>query len=613
MNTVARAVLWTLIITPLPCAYSQTVPTTLEDFFQPGSQPTSGVTYVSFRSSAVCATCHTAGSAGAEAIYEPWRGSMMAHSARDPLFLASLAIANQDADFAGDLCLRCHTPGGWISGRSSPPDGSSLTGSDRDGVNCTACHRMVEPAYLPGVSPIVDETILGDIDPLPTRPGGGNFVLDPQRRYRGPYDDLAGNPGHAFASTPYYRSSAYCGTCHDIGNPAFERQADDTYALTAIDAAHPTGDPYDMFPLERTYSEWLHSSFARGGVDMMGRFGGNQPVVSTCQDCHMPRRLGVGSNVTGAPLRDDLAAHDLAGGNAWVQDMLINLYPNDGIDPAHLEAGKQRAISMLTRACSLETVQEGNRIRIRIVNETGHKLPTGYPEGRRMWINVEVFDEALTLIEDHGAYDDVSAELSVDDTKVYESNLGVDAAVSEATGIPEGKSFHFAVNNVILKDNRIPPRGFTNAAYREVQAAPIGTQYADGQYWDDTWYRLPIAARFVTVRVYYQTASKEYITFLRDENRTDSAGDVLYQQWELTGKSPPVLMAVSSLTLGPFADGDIDGDRTITLDDYAVFELHCLTGPGRPYVDPGCWRVDFDDNGGGDLRDFSDLAVGLGG
>ncbi len=49
---------------------------------------------------------------------------MMADVARDPLFLANLAIASQDAANSGDLCLRCHLPRGWMAGRSVPTDGS---------------------------------------------------------------------------------------------------------------------------------------------------------------------------------------------------------------------------------------------------------------------------------------------------------------------------------------------------------------------------------------------------------------------------------------------------------------------------------------------------------
>mgnify|MGYP003648550245 CR=1 FL=1 len=115
----------------------------------------------------------------------------------------------------------------------------------------------------------------------------------------------------------------------------------------------------------------------------------------------------------------------------------------------------------------------------------------------------------------------------------------MDAHAAGASGRPVGESFHFVLNNEWLKDNRIPPRGFTNAGFESVQAAPVGATYADGQYWDDTAYAVPANAARAEVRTFYQTASKEYIEFLRDENTTNTAGQVLYEQWELLGKSPP--------------------------------------------------------------------------
>ena len=70
---------------------------------------------------------------------------MMGQAMRDPIFFAAMDIANQDVAFAGDLCLRCHTPGGWLAGRSEPTDGSALIDIDFPGVDCNFCHRMVDP------------------------------------------------------------------------------------------------------------------------------------------------------------------------------------------------------------------------------------------------------------------------------------------------------------------------------------------------------------------------------------------------------------------------------------------------------------------------------------
>ncbi len=63
------------------------------------------------------------------------KGGMMAQAARDPIYLAALTIANQDVPHAGDFCIRCHAPEGWLGGRSEPADGSALTDADREGSN----------------------------------------------------------------------------------------------------------------------------------------------------------------------------------------------------------------------------------------------------------------------------------------------------------------------------------------------------------------------------------------------------------------------------------------------------------------------------------------------
>ncbi len=584
------------------------IATTLQDYFQPGSQPNGGAVYEVFRSSNSCRTCHKEDAGRDLPIYAPWQGSMMAQSARDPLFHACLAIANQDAAFVGDLCIRCHSPSGWISGRSEPTDGSALTAPDRDGVSCSVCHRAVDPVYKTGVSPLIDQTILSQINPLPINPGGGNYVLDTADMRRGPYADPA-SPGHGWLASPFHRTAELCATCHDVSNPAYRRQPDDTYVLTPHGEAHPTADKYDMFPLERTYSEWLHSDFANGGVNTQGRFGGTLGMVSTCQDCHMPTVTDKGCYLDGVPVRSDLKSHDFAGGNAWVQDMVLNLYPNDSLVPELLAEGKQRSISMLQRACTLQVHQVGNYLNVRVINETGHKLPSGYPEGRRMWINAQMFDESLAMIAERGRYDGLSAELTTSDTKVYEAVLGVDAVVAALTGIPPGKGFHFALNNVMVKDNRIPPRGFTNAAFWMVQAAPVGATYGDGQFWDDTRVRLVNGAVSATVSIHYQTSSREYIEFLRSENRTNTAGEVLYVQWQLTGMSAPVLVATATVPLDPFADGDYNGDWKVNLMDYAILHWSCATAPGIIYTYSPCATFDFDEDGDIDLRDVGEIQL----
>ena len=99
--------------------------------------------------------------------------------------------------------------------------------------------------------------------------------------------------------------------------------------------------------------------------------------------------------------------------------------------------GKLRARQSLSRAAALSVA--GNTLRV--VNLTGHKLITGYPEGRRMWVNAKWYDAAGTLLREDGAYGPMTAtidgqpaqvdtilDLAGTNTRIYESH----GAISQA-------------------------------------------------------------------------------------------------------------------------------------------------------------------------------------
>jgi hypothetical protein len=77
----------------------------------------------------------------------------------------------------------------------------------------------------------------------------------------------------------------------------------------------------------------------------------------------------------------------------------------------------------------------------------------------------------------------------------------------------------------------------------------VAYSYEDGQYWDDTDYVLPATTRSLSTTLYYQTTSKEYVEFLRDENVTDTLGQQMYDLWEAHGRSAPVAMVSDSTTV----------------------------------------------------------------
>ncbi|MDD3643327.1 MAG: Ig-like domain-containing protein, partial [Candidatus Krumholzibacteria bacterium] len=515
-----------------------TAPTTLRDVDMSGTQPHEGATLDDPDLS--CATCHGNYDTAVEPWYN-WRGSMMAQAARDPLYFACLAVAEQDAPSVGDICIRCHSPGGWQEGRSIDTSGEMLTVIDRHSVQCDFCHRIVDFDYIDGVSPPQDVAVLGTVDPLPLQYANGQFINDPAPLRRGPYIDAEAS--HQILYSPIHRSADLCGTCHDVSSPVFDRVSTHDYAPNTFDAAHPDLAIRNMLPIERTFSEWSSSEYASTGV-FAPQFAGNKAdgIVSTCQDCHMRDVLGKGANQNGVNDRADLGLHDLTGGNTTVPDMVADYFP-DEIDPAQLESAKTRARYMLQNAATLEVIPEEFGISVKVTNETGHKLPSGYPEGRRIWLNVVGLDAAGTKIFESGAYDFDTAVLTHDSqAKVYEIHPGLSPALAGALGLEAGVSFHFVLNDTIYSDNRIPPRGFTNSAYEQIQSPPVHYSYEDGQHWDTTPYRLPVQTDSVIVTLYYQATSKEYVEFLRDENRTNSAGQDLYNSLVAHGKGAPEVM-----------------------------------------------------------------------
>ncbi len=516
------------------------------DFHVPGTA-VGDVASSALLPSSGCLGCHGSDTDAdmPHAPYPTWRTSLMAWGGRDPLFFAQMTTANQDVPGVGYYCLRCHVPMTIPSGHALDWKGATLDDYDRDGVNCHFCHAMVDPIFVKGKNPAKDEGILAKLADAPKHYGNAQFVLDPDGTRRGPYDlSLAYHPT---LQSPFVRSGDMCGTCHDVGNLAVSKQPDGSYAYNTMGAAAPDPDPRAQFPLERTYTEWKLSTFAAKGVDMKGRFGGvGATVVSTCQDCHMPRAKGRGCQW--GPERDDLARHDFAGASAWVLRAIATENPSSA---AILEKGAVAAETMVSRAATLELTQTAATLHVKLVNETGHKLPTGHIEGRRVWLDVQVLDASSAILVEYGKYDLATATLDEKTTTVFEMHVGLSAKASTATGLPPGLTTHMALADSIVKDNRIPPRGFVNATYAAAGAPVVGATYADGQHWAIVDYTLPAGSKRVKVTAYYQTAPRAYIEHLREANKTDTWGERLHTAWTKTSKGPPVPIASAELAITP--------------------------------------------------------------
>ena len=263
--------------------------------------------------------------------------------------------------------------------------------------------------------------------------------------------------------------------------------------------------------------------------------------------------VGKGCNFEFAPERPDLPLHDFSGANTWVLGLIDDLYPGE-TDPAAIAAGVERSRYMLQNAALMDVQVSAEAdsflATVTVTNRSGHKLPTGFSEGRRMWINLRAMDDQGNLIYESGAYDFDTGVLTHDeDAKIYEVEFGISTDLAAVTGLPTGHSFHNALNDTIYSDNRIPPLGFTNASYEAFGGKPFhpsnpgpGDLYPDGQNWDETQYALPAGTFQIQTTLYFQTLTKEYVDFLKSENVTNTAGDDLHSLWVNNGKAAPDVM-----------------------------------------------------------------------
>jgi hypothetical protein len=536
--------------------------TTAQNFYLPGTQP-GGLTQP-FQTSVDCDVCHSA------PIYDRWRGSPMSQAGRDPLMWAALRVSNSFAPNSGEFCLRCHTGKGWLEGRSQAADGTGLSADDiRNGVACLTCHRQVDVVTTngdetAGIDPLIRQALdaQGDLPPTNTT-GSAMIIFDPNDNRRGPFSLPASFSYHTARRSGLLSQSGdartrarVCGACHNVSNPFLSWDAQ-RGQYWPNPAGQPAADfsAEQIFPIERTYDEWALSRFANGGV-VDFRFSGAKPggLVETCQDCHMPRVTGLAADAAFNPIQRDclttgcLPQHDLLGANTWLPQLLQvpDWRFNAVSDKPHLEGALSGTRTFLSKAARVQVALgqvNGNSrpVTVRVTNLSGHKLPTGYPEGRRMWLYLAAYDPNGNLTYQSGAYNPTTGDLSIDaSTKVYEAKLGLTPQLAAQLGLPAGESFFFALNNTVLKDNRIPPLGYTQAAFDRPGLRPVGAVYQDGQNWDETVYQVPASTARVIAYLYYQTASKEYIQFLERYGGLD--GEKLAEMWQ-TLKSPPELVA----------------------------------------------------------------------
>ena len=473
---VAAAAIWTVTVAAQPDLGADAAST----------DPHKGV---SFATSDNCLACHNGlitNDGEDVSIGVAWRASMMANSARDPYWQASVRRETIDHKTHGaaiqDECAICHMPMARASAHAAGGRGEVFTlapgnpstalragrgDSDAhrlaaDGVSCTLCHQI-------------------GTERLGTRESFvGGFALAPRTaeglRIFGPYEVDAGltrTMHSATDATPakseHLRQSEVCATCHTLYTEAFG----------------PAGEVIGSLPEQMPYLEWKHSAFAtEPAPPKPDGEGGRKPDGEggrTCQSCHMPDVQSTPiASVLGEP-RERLARHTFLGGNFFMLRMLNRFRASLGVTaPAQeLDAAARATLRQLESDTATVTITRaalvGNRLEadVQVRNLTGHKLPTGYPS-RRTWLHVIVRDSAGNVAFESGAIDPAGriADNSNDaDPKAYEPHYDTiraadevqiyEAIIAGRDGVP---TTGLLTATQYVKDNRLLPRGFDKRA-----------------------------------------------------------------------------------------------------------------------------------------------------
>lgn len=373
-----------------------------------------------------------------------WQNSMMAHASVDPYWKAKVAFEvgrrpEAKAEIE-DHCLRCHAPAQQypvrIAGRRLAA--AQLDSLGRDGVTCTVCHQITAAT-------------LGQ-----TASFSGRFLVGVRGEIYGPHAGPFRTPmEHHTGLTPtegrHVLEAALCGTCHTV--------------LT-----HPAGDR-GAFVEQGPFLEWLASEYPAQG--------------RTCQSCHMPVLRDARGNLAaqfiahrppGGPFpptqeRAPFGLHCFAGANVRALEWLAEIENEPDLREA---AG--HTYEHLRRAARLEVTPrrtpEALVLDVRVLNLTGHKLPTAYPS-RRMWLCVRVHDQQGRILFESGRWDPESGALESGEgdrphyevidrpgqVQIFEGVYG-DRAGQETVSLLEAATY--------LKDNRIPPAGFRPARLAEM-------------------------------------------------------------------------------------------------------------------------------------------------
>ena len=365
---------------------------------------------------------------------------------------------------------------------------------------------------------------------------------------------MSGQTGFIPAYGEHMRNSEVCASCHSL------------YTHTQDLDGEETGN---VFFEQTTYLEWVNSAFNAENVQ--------------CQTCHMPL-VEDGAIAATQPnwlFPQRFGKHHLVGGNAFMlklmRDNAVQL--SLSASPTQFDSTIARTVASLQHETARLTVNQlasaqGEwAFEVEVENLAGHKFPSGYPArvaflefiltdgGTDTLFHSGRWSEAGGIFGRDEAYEPHWNEINAEDqVQVYELVMG------DVTG---ANTQVLERADVILKDNRLVPRGFSalHPVYDTVQVGPMAMLDEDfnrrdgeeGSGTDRLVYRIAAGSEAAqveaTVRLHYQAVPARWVSALfefSDESERISAFESMYNAADRT----PVVVASTKATGWPGFDPD---------------------------------------------------------
>jgi hypothetical protein len=513
-----------------------------------------------FAGSGECAFCHqdlTTNTGEDVSIANDWRSTMMANSAKDPFWRAKVSheilTVPQNQEILESTCSKCHAPAGnknvhFLGQTSYSIDEMVNDPIAMDGVTCTVCHQI--PLESMGNN-------------------SGNFLVGENHEIWGPYSfevftmPMINHTGYTPGYGSQIHDSRLCGSCHTLITNTVDMEGNFTGGT---------------FVEQAVFHEWQNSAYPGSGT--------------SCQECHLPQTEDATVISSRPPWYDveriPFGKHELVGGNVFMLNLLKDNAEALGVTATSSQFDNTIAntLSMLQQKTLEVNLSEIQRtpdtlfLELELNNKAGHKFPSGYPS-RRAFISLMVLDEANDTLfysghmddtfqlihenEDYEPhYDVINQESQV---QIYEMVMG--DINGNVTTVLERANNH-------LKDNRLPPLGFSSQHFNYDTVQIAGLALADDNFnksgneegtgKDHLRFHVPINGNtsdmVIVAKVFYQTVSSKWLSEMFSHSSPEI--DDFKSYYETADKTPVMVkesVVMSSLT----ATDDLELKESLTL------------------------------------------------